>query len=77
MTKCSGSEKKSYSTNKDTGKNTGYHVPPLSPVNTVLYLLPMCSEYGECSRCPFKKKDAFIKGKNKEETSSCTTHVCL
>ena len=57
MTKCSG----------NTGKNTAYHIPSLFPVNTVLYLLPVCSECGECSQCRLKKEDAFIMGKIKNK----------
>ena len=57
MTNCSGCEKKSKKTNKDIGKNTGYHLPSLFSVSTVHYLLPMCSE---CSQCPLKKEKAFI-----------------
>ena len=57
MNNCSGSEKKSNNTNNDTGENTGYHLPSLSSISTVLYLLPMSSE---CSQCPLKKEKAFI-----------------
>ena len=57
MTNCSGCEKKSNNTNNDTGENTGYHLPSLSSISTVLYLLPMSSE---CSQCPLKKEKAFI-----------------
>ena len=46
MTNCSGCGKKSNSTNNDTGKNTGYHLPSLFSVSSV--------------QCPLKKEKSFI-----------------